>query len=129
MDISDTLNEDGTTTPINRWGKTGEESPGPGCYLIKVKASGDVASADMDALAKEVDENLSAVDTTFGEDDSLLDDKVKEAAKTLTDGTLYGEVVEGESGYYVVRMDSVLDREATEPGKREYCKPAETGNL
>lgn len=116
VDISDTLNEDGTTTPLTDEEKQAKKAQAQ-AVLDKVKASGDVASADMDALAKEVDENLSAVDTTFGEDDSLLDDKVKEAAKTLTDGTLYGEVVEGESGYYVVRMDSVLDREATDQEK------------
>lgn len=116
VDISDTLNEDGTTTPLTDEEKQAKKAQAQ-AVLDKVKASGNVASADMDALAKEVDENLSAVDTTFGEDDSLLDDKVKEAAKTLTDGTLYGEVVEGESGYYVVRMDSVLDREATDQEK------------
>ena len=97
IDISDTQNEDGTTTPL-----TDEEKP---------------ASADMDALAKEVNEDLNAVDNTFGDDDTLLDDKLKEAAKTLQDGQVYGEVVEGENAYFVVRMDSVLDREATDAEK------------
>ena len=64
----------------------------------------------MDAFAKEVNEDLNAVDNTFGDDDTLLDDKLKEAAKTLQDGQVYGEVVEGENAYFVVRMDSVLDR-------------------
>src|SRR5699024_4916108 len=45
------------------------------------------------------------------------DDKLKEAAKTLQDGQVYGEVVEGENAYFVVRMDSVLDREATDQEK------------
>ena len=72
---------------------------------------------DMDALAKEVNEDLNAVDKTFGDDDTLLDDKLKEAAKTLQDGQVYGEVVEGENAYFVVRMDSVLDREATDAEK------------
>ena len=71
----------------------------------------------MDALAKEVNEDLNAVDNTFGDDDTLLDDKLKEAAKTLQDGQVYGEVVEGENAYFVVRMDSVLDREATDAEK------------
>ena len=56
----------------------------------------------MDALAKEVDENLSVLDTTFGKDDTLVDEKVKEAVKNLKDGELCGEVVEGENGYYVM---------------------------
>lgn len=75
------------------------------------------ASADMDAIAKGVSEDLNAVDNTFGDDDTLLDDKLKEAAKTLQDGQVYGEVVEGENAYFVVRMDSVLDREATDQEK------------
>ena len=85
--------------------------------LDKLQASADPASADMDALAKEVNEDLNAVDNTFGDDDTLLDDKLKEAAKTLQDGQVYGEVVEGENAYFVVRMDSVLDREATDAEK------------
>lgn len=116
IDTSDTQNEDGTTTPLTDEEKQAKKDQAQ-AVLDKVKASRDVASADMDALAKEVDENLNAVDTTFGEDDSLVDDKVKEAARTLTDGALYGEVIEGENGYYVVRMDSVLDREATDQEK------------
>ena len=32
--------------------------------------------ADVDTLAKEVDENLSALDTTFGAEDTLLDEKL-----------------------------------------------------
>ena len=61
--------------------------------------------ADVDTLAKEVDENLSALDTTFGAEDTLLDEKLLEAAKTLQDGQVYESVVEGENAYYVVRMD------------------------
>lgn len=72
----------------------------------------------MDALAKEVNEDLSAVDNTFDDEDTLLDDKLKEAAKTLQDGQVYDQVVEGENAYFVVRMDSVLDREATDQEKK-----------
>ena len=44
--------------------------------------------------------------------------KMKEAANTLSDGQLYDGVIEGEDGnYYLVRMDSVLDREKTEANK------------
>ena len=68
----------------------------------------------MDALAKEIDEELSAFDTTFDGEDTVLDEKLKEAALTLTkDGQVYEKIVESESAYFVVRMDNVLDREAT----------------
>ena len=60
---------------------------------------------------------LTASETTFGADDDSLDEALKDAAETLTDGQVYGEVIEGEDAYYVVRMDSVLDREATDEEK------------
>lgn len=53
----------------------------------------------------------------------FLDEKVKEAALTLTeDGQVYEKVVEGESAYFVVRMDSVLDREATDEEKENIVE-------
>lgn len=116
IDISDTQNEDGTTTPLTDEEKQ-EKKDQAQALLDKLQASADPASADMDALAKEVNEDLNAVDNTFGDDDTLLDDKLKEAAKTLQDGQVYGEVVEGENAYFVVRMDSVLDWEATDAEK------------
>ena len=116
IDISDTQNEDGTTTPLTDEEKQ-EKKDQAQALLDKLQASADPASADMDALAKEVNGDLNAVDNTFGDDDTLLDDKLKEAAKTLQDGQVYGEVVEGENAYFVVRMDSVLDREATDAEK------------
>ena len=116
IDISDTQNEDGTTTPLTDEEKQ-EKKDQAQALLDKLQASADPASADMDALAKEVNEDLNAVDNTFGDDDTLLDDKLKEAARTLQDGQVYGEVVEGENAYFVVRMDSVLDREATDAEK------------
>ena len=61
---------------------------------------------------------LTASETTFGADDEDLDEALKEAAQTLSDGQVYAEVIEGENAYYVVRMNSVLDREATDSQKK-----------
>lgn len=116
VDISDTQNEDGTTTALTDEEKQAKKEQAQ-AILDKLQASQDPATADMDAIAKEVDENLSAVDNTFDDEDTLLDDKLKEAVKTLQDGQVYGQVVEGENAYFVVRMDSVLDREATDQEK------------
>ena len=91
--------------------------------LDKLNASADPAAADMDALAKEIDEELSAFDTTFDGEDTVLDEKLKEAALTLTkDGQVYEKIVESESAYFVVRMDSVLDREATDKEKESIVQ-------
>lgn len=84
--------------------------------LDKVKASDDVANADMDALAKEVDDSLSATTpafTTAGSTDDTLDDAVQDAALQLKDGEVADKVIEGEDGYYVVRLDKMLDEDAT----------------
>lgn len=84
--------------------------------LDKVKASDDVANADMDALAKEVDDSLSATTpafTTAGSTDDTLDDTVQDAALQLKDGEVADKVIEGDDGYYVVRLDKMLDEDAT----------------
>ena len=82
--------------------------------LDKMKAQEDPAAADMDAIAKEVEETLTASARTFGSTDEELDTKVKEAVKDLKDGELVQDVVEGEDGYYVVRLDAVFDQAATD---------------
>lgn len=90
------------------------------------------ADADMDAIAKDVDENLSAVETHFTtnppekekddeEEDSSVSDtvpqEVKDAAGKLSDGEIAGELIEGEEAYYVVRLDKAFDEEETESEK------------
>lgn len=89
--------------------------------LDKVKASDDVANADMDALAKEVDDSLSATApafTTAGSTDDTLDEAVQDAALELKDGEVADSVIEGDDGYYVVRLDKMLDEDATETKRR-----------
>ena len=75
--------------------------------LDKVKASDDVANADMDALAKEVDDSLSATApafTTAGDTDDTLDEAVQDAALEIKRRrgcmTKSSKV---NDGYYVVR--------------------------
>lgn len=86
--------------------------------LDKIAASEDVAGADMDALAKEVDENLSATSSSYGSDDTVVEDAIKKAAEGLEDGQLAPEVAEGENAYYVVRLDANFDQEATDSKKK-----------
>ena len=53
----------------------------------------------------------------------VYDSKLKEAANMLSDGQLYDGVIEGADGkYYLVRMDSVLDREKTEANKETIAE-------
>lgn len=92
--------------------------------------------ADMDEVAKGVDETFSGLTGTFttnvSEDDaededdydtSAYPDEVMEVLRGLKDGEVAPELVETESGYYIVRMDNVFDEDATE-SERESLKSA-----
>lgn len=84
--------------------------------LDKVKAAG--AEGDMDALAKEVDEKLSASKRTYttasAREDGVIDEEILKAVEGLSDGQVYDGIVELSDGYAVVRMDKLLDEEATQ---------------
>lgn len=96
--------------------------------LEKIADAKDIAEADMAELAKEVDETLYAYSpnfTTAGNENETLDENVKKAALKLKDGELASEPVEGEDGYYVVRLDKKLDEEATEKRKENIITARE----
>lgn len=89
------------------------------------------ADADMDAIAKEVDEDLSATETHFTanppekEDDEEDEEEsiggvpqaVQDVVKDLADGEVAGGLVEEDGSYYVVRLEKAFDEEATEDEK------------
>lgn len=111
--------EDGNTIELTDEEKA-EKKDTAKKVLEKIIASDDIVEADMAALAKEVDENLTATSpafTTAGSEDDLVDKKVQEAALKLEEGKVSPEVIEGEDGYYVVRLDKMLDEEATQNKK------------
>ena len=120
-EVSESANEDAE--------KEEESSPEEKAQKIldEVLATAD---ADMDAIAKDVDESLSAVETHFttnppekedDEDESSVSDTVpqavQDAAGKLSDGEIAGELIEGEDAYYVVRLDKAFDEEETENEK------------
>ncbi|MDO4344792.1 MAG: hypothetical protein Q4C50_08325, partial [Eubacteriales bacterium] len=72
----------------------------------------------LEEAAKEIDENKTVLSSSYGTDDTILDDKLKEAADALEDGELAEEPVELDSAYYVVQMKSTFDEEATETRKQ-----------
>lgn len=90
--------------------------------LEELKAEEDPASADIEAMAKELDDSFIVTTYSYGEDDTSLDEALKEKAAELEDGQLYDGIVEGESSYFVVRMDQKLDQEATDSKKESIKK-------
>ncbi|MGI6007154.1 MAG: hypothetical protein ACOX8E_06650 [Ruminococcus sp.] len=81
--------------------------------LKEIQASDDPASADIETMAEDMDDSFITTSFSYGADDTTLDEAVKEAASGLEDGQVYDGVVEGEAGYFVVRLDKKLDEEAT----------------
>lgn len=83
-------------------------------------------TADMSEIAQAVDESYSAVEGNFttkeSEDEdsssSAYPDEVLEVLRGLAEGEVASDIIETDTGYYVVRLDEMLDEEATE-SKRE----------
>lgn len=77
--------------------------------------------ADFDETAKAVNEEYAALDGTFDttapEDEdnasSSYPTEVLEVLRSLEDGEMGPDVIETDTGYYVVRLDKKLDEEAT----------------
>lgn len=69
------------------------------------------ATDGLDAAAETYEYTVSS--GTFTKDDETLDESVAAALQKLEEGEVSG-VVDTESNYYVVRLDSKTDKEATE---------------
>ncbi len=122
---SDETDDDGNKIPLE--GEEKEALREKAQKLLDAwKQKEDAATLEISDYAKEIDEELSGLTYSYGSDDTILDDKLKEAANTLSDGELYPEVVEGASSFYVVRMDKTFDAEATEEHKTEIVEERKT---
>lgn len=80
-------------------------------------------SGDLRAAAEE--HELTATTTTYGADDNTLNDAVREAADALSDGE-FSNVIQAESGYYVVYMESIYDEDATQSKIQSILSERET---
>lgn len=90
---------------------------------LKEKAETISNSDDFDKAVK--DASYTVETESYGEDDrGILEETVYEAADKLKEGEL-SDVIETDAMYYVVRMDSLLDEEATEARKDEIIEERE----
>ena len=90
--------------------------------ISAILESEDVAAADMDAIAKEIDADYYASTGTFttnDHEDTSLDANLVEAVQGLADGEVLDHAVLGSDGdcYYVVRLDKNFDEDATNEEK------------
>ncbi|MBR2560852.1 MAG: hypothetical protein IKE31_01745 [Eubacterium sp.] len=88
-------------------------------FLAALQAEENPAEADFATLAKDINEEIFTNEYSFGSDNEYLATEVIAAAARLSDGEFDEEVIETEDGhYYVVRMDKVFDKEATDEQKK-----------
>lgn len=90
-------------------------------------------TADMSEIAKSVDDSYSAVEGNFTTKESDEDsededhsstaypDEVLKVLRGLKDGEVASDIIETDTGYYVVRLDKVHDDDTT-ASKRESLK-------
>ena len=98
--------------------------------IEKVKAEDDIANADIPSMAKEIDENATSMQTSFGADDTIFPDNVKDALAGLKDGELYDSAIKTDDGYYyVVRLDKEFDEERTESNRKSLISTKEQEHI
>lgn len=116
VSTEDGEDDDGNPVPLTEEEKA-EKKELAEKVLEKIKASDNIAEADIDAIVDEVDDSIRSTTpafTTAPSESNTLDQAVMDAALKLKDGEVADKVIEGEKGYYVVRLDKMYDEEATQ---------------
>ena len=85
---------------------------------LKKEVETFAASAGEDFKAAAEKAGYTVSESSYGADDESLEKVLTEAADKLKEGELTG-VITGEEAFYVARMDSTFDEEATEKKKDE----------
>lgn len=82
-------------------------------------------TADMDAVVESVSEDYHAYTGTFAryaaedgeEESSIYPDEVIAVLREMEEGEVYEELIETDTVYYIVRLDALVDEDATETEK------------
>ena len=91
----------------------------------QVKAAGDIDIDKINETADAVNEDIYAAEYTFGDDVQSFEDGVIDEVNALEDGQWCDDVFETDSYYYVVKMVSKFDREATDQKKEQIIRERE----
>ena len=102
---------------------TEEEEDEDVLTLEQVEAYAEMAQEDFDSVYEIMeDSDYGYVGSySYAADESDIEDVVVEAADALSEGEI-SELVEGESSYYLLRLDSEYDEEASEEYKEELIQ-------
>lgn len=121
------------TTPAEAVTEEETETEDPETAMAKAKALAQaeefltkvMAGEDFDTAADEL--GKTANETTFGSDYYV--GELVTATDGLEDGTLVETPVETDTGYYVVKLISQLDRDATDAEKEEIIEQRKTDRI
>lgn len=102
-----------------------EEAYGLAQQMIAKVEAGD----DFEAAAQAVKEDATVHEMTFGADSTTVAEGLITATEGVADGTLITEPVKAASGYYVVRLVTQLDREATDEEKEKIVEQRKTDRI
>ena len=87
-------------------------------FLSALQAEEDPASADFQTIAESISDEIFTYQYSFGSDNTYLAAEVIGAAAGLSDGEVGDSVIKTADGYYyVIRMEAVFDKEATDQQK------------
>lgn len=111
--LEGTTDEEGNTVELTEEEKT----------AVKEKAEEVAKATDLETAVDGTDYTVSTA--TFDEESDSLDEEVYTAANKLKVGET-SSVIETESAYYVVRLDSEFDQEATDTKKEEIVSQRKT---
>lgn len=100
-----------------------------GALLSEVEKADDPASADIPSIASAINNAIVSTQFSYGSDDTILPDEVKDAVAGLQDGETYPDVIETSDGYlYIVRLDAAFDEEATASKKEGIVSQRQQDN-
>lgn len=98
--------------------------------IAAIQKEKDIAKADIEKIAEGISEDVNVTTASFtteaSEDQYVVKEQVVDAVMKMKDGELCETVIEGENAYYVVRLDAMLDEEATETERENIIANRET---
>ncbi|MBQ4530090.1 MAG: peptidyl-prolyl cis-trans isomerase [Lachnospiraceae bacterium] len=113
--LAGTTDEEGNTVELTEDEKA----------AVKAKAEAVVTAGAAEMENAITGTDYSVLEATFDEESDTLDTAVYEAANKLKEGEM-SSVIETETAYYVVRLDSNFDKEATESKKESIVEERKT---
>lgn len=90
--------------------------------LDQVKTAADPAKADVKELAGKIDKSIEVNEQSYAKDSQALPEAVLSETSAMKDGQVHDGIIDTGDAYYIVRMDKVLDREATDNNKKSIIE-------